>query len=102
MNNETKCLTHGRASVYNINCHIIGGTKYRNKALKGDVEVALKHILLAVARDYNFQIDHMEIGKDDHVHFLVPAVVMSTKPTGIITCTSIVALISDFEQMMTG
>lgn len=64
---------HGRTSVYNLNYHLIWGTKYRNQVLKGDIEVALKEILYQVAHDYDFQIDHMEIGKDDHIHLVVTA-----------------------------
>lgn len=66
-------LTYGRTSVYNLNYHIIWGTKYRNKVLKGHVEDAFKRITLEIANKYGFQIAHMEIGKDDHVHLLVSA-----------------------------
>ena len=34
-------LTYGRTSVYNLNYHLIWGTKYRNKVLKGYVEAVL-------------------------------------------------------------
>ncbi|MGP6140766.1 MULTISPECIES: transposase, partial [unclassified Jeotgalibaca] len=40
MNKENK-LTHGRTSVYNLNYHIVWGTKYRNKILQGEVEETL-------------------------------------------------------------
>ena len=73
INKSVKPLTHGRTSVYNLNYHIIWGTKYRNKVLKGNVETALKEILMRIAQDYDFQIDHMEIGQDDHIHLLVTA-----------------------------
>ncbi|WP_282802551.1 IS200/IS605 family transposase [Secundilactobacillus kimchicus] len=66
-------LTYGRTSVYNLNYHLIWGTKYRNRVLKGNVEVVLKQILLEIASKYGFSIDHMEIGKDDHIHLLVSA-----------------------------
>ncbi|MCH5396698.1 IS200/IS605 family transposase, partial [Limosilactobacillus fermentum] len=32
---DTKRITYGRTSVYNLNYHLIWGTKYRNKVLKG-------------------------------------------------------------------
>lgn len=70
---DTNHLTYGRTSVYNLNYHLIWGTKYRNRVLKGNVEVALKRILYEVAEQYGFSIDHMEIGKDDHIHLLVSA-----------------------------
>jgi putative transposase len=41
--------------------------------LKGHVEVVLKRVLKEVADKYGFSIDHMEIGKDDHIHLLVSA-----------------------------
>ncbi|WP_282802512.1 IS200/IS605 family transposase [Secundilactobacillus kimchicus] len=66
-------LTYGRTSVYNLNYHLIWGTKYRNRVLKGNVEVVLKQILLEIASKYGFSIDHMAIGKDDHIHLLVSA-----------------------------
>ncbi|GAY72027.1 IS200/IS605 family transposase [Lentilactobacillus kosonis] len=70
---DTNRLTYGRTSAYNLNYHIIWGTKYRNRVLKGNVEVVLKQVLLEIASKYGFSIEHMEIGKDDHVHLLVSA-----------------------------
>ena len=35
-------LTYGRTCVYNINYHIVWGTKYRNKVLNGKIEEDLK------------------------------------------------------------
>lgn len=70
---DTKRITYGRTSVYNLNYHLIWGTKYRNKVLKGHVEEVLKHLLYDIASKYGFMIAHMEIGKDDHIHLLVSA-----------------------------
>lgn len=66
-------LTYGRTSVYNLNYHIIWGTKYRNRVLHGHVEQVLKQQMYAIAAKYGFTIAHMEIGKDDHIHLLVSA-----------------------------
>lgn len=66
-------FTYGRTSVFNLNYHIIWGTKYRNKVLKGEVEIDLKKLLYEIANEYGFTIDHMEIGLDDHIHLLVNA-----------------------------
>ena len=63
---DTKRITYGRTSVYNLNYHLIWGTKYRNKVLKGHVEEVLKQSLYDIASKYGFTIAHMEIGKDDH------------------------------------
>ena len=70
---DTNRLTYGRTSVYNLNYHIIWGTKYRNKVLKGHVEAVFKQLVYDIAKEYGFEIAHMEIGKDDHVHLLVSA-----------------------------
>lgn len=70
---DTKRITYGRTSVYNLNHHLIWGTKYRNKVLKGHVEEVLKQSLYDIASKYGFTIAHMEIGKDDHIHLLVSA-----------------------------
>ena len=71
--NDINKLTYGRTSVYNLNYHIIWGTKYSNKVLKGNVEVVLKQCLREIASKYGFRIAHMEIGKDDHIHLLISA-----------------------------
>lgn len=71
--NDINKLTYGRTSVYNLNYHIIWGTKYRNKVLKGNVEVVLKQCLREIASKYGFRIAHMEIGKDDHIRLLISA-----------------------------
>ena len=65
--------THGRTCVYNINYHIIWGTKYRNKWMTVDLENEIKQILHDIASENGFTIDHIEIGLDDHVHLLVSA-----------------------------
>lgn len=51
---DNRKLTHGRTSVYNLNYHIIWGTKYRNKVLNGKVEIDLKEILLNIAKEKGF------------------------------------------------
>lgn len=66
-------LTYGRTSVYHLNYHIIWGTKYCKKVLKGNVEIELKQSLNRIALKYDFSISHPEIGEDDHVHLLVSA-----------------------------
>ena len=66
-------LTYGRPSVYNLNNHIVWGTKYRNKVLQGHVEQVFKELVNQIAKEYGFTIAHLEIGKDDHVHLMVSA-----------------------------
>ena len=53
--------THGRTCVYNINYHIIWGTKYRNKWMTVDLENEIKQILHDIASENGFTIDHIEI-----------------------------------------
>lgn len=70
---DTNRLTYGRTSVYNLNYHLIWGTKYRNKVLKGHVEAVFREQVREIANKYGFTVAYMEIGKDDHVHMLVSA-----------------------------
>lgn len=70
---DTNRLTYGRTSVYNLNYHLIWGTKYRNKVLKGHVEVVFREQVREIADKYGFTVVRMVIDKDDHVHMLVSA-----------------------------
>ena len=73
MDKQDNQLTHGRTCVYNINYHIIWGTKYRNKVLNDKIEDELKQLLYQIAEEKGFTISHLEIGLDDHVHLLISA-----------------------------
>ena len=73
MDKQDKQLTHGRTCVYNINYHIIWGTKYKNKVLNDKIEDELKQLLYQIAEEKGFTISHLEIGLDDHVHLLISA-----------------------------
>lgn len=66
-------LTYGRTCVYNLNYHIVWGTKYRNKVLNDSVEADLIKLLYDIADEKGFIIKHVEIGLDDHVHMMVSA-----------------------------
>lgn len=70
---DTNRITYGRTSVYNLNYHLIWGTKYRNKVLHGRVEEVFKRSAYQIADQYGFTIAHLEVGKDDHVHLMVSA-----------------------------
>lgn len=59
-------------SKFLLKYHIILVCKYRRKALVGDVGFAVKHILLDIAQESDFDIEVMETDKD-HVHLLVSA-----------------------------
>ena len=73
MKRNNSKYTHGRTCVYNINYHIIWGTKYRNKWMTPALENEIKQLLIDIADENGFSIDHVEIGLDDHVHLLVAA-----------------------------
>ena len=73
MDKQDKQLTHGRTCVYNINYHIIWGTKYRNKVLNNKIEDELKQLLYQIAEEKGFTISHLEIGLDDYAHLLISA-----------------------------
>ncbi|WP_057865269.1 IS200/IS605 family transposase [Lentilactobacillus diolivorans] len=70
---NTNRLTYGRTSVYNLNYHLIWGTKYRNQVLAGHVEEVFKRLVAEIAAEYGFEITHLEIGQDDQVDLLVSA-----------------------------
>lgn len=57
-------------SKYLLKYHIILVCKYRRKALVCDVGMSMKHILLDIAQESDFDIEVMETDKD-HVHLLV-------------------------------
>ena len=73
MKRNNSKYTYGRTCVYNINYHIIWGTKYRNKWMTVELEDEIKQILHDIAHENGFSIDHIEIGLDDHIHLLVSA-----------------------------
>ena len=73
MNKDETKYTHGRTCIYNINYHIIWGTKYRNKWMTVALEDEIKQILHDIASENGFCIEHLEIGLDDHVHLLISA-----------------------------
>lgn len=59
-------------SKYLLKYHVIMVCKYRRRALVGDVATSMKHILLDIASESDFDIEVMETDKD-HVHLLVSA-----------------------------
>ena len=73
MNSKDNRLTHGRTCVYNLNYHIIWGTKYRNKVLTPEIEDEVKQLMYDIAKEKGFTIKLLEIGLDDHVHLMVSA-----------------------------
>lgn len=73
MKRNNSKYTHGRTCVYNINYHIIWGTKYRNKWMTAAIENEVKQILHDIASENDFSIDHIEIDFDDHIHLFVSA-----------------------------
>ena len=73
MERHDERLTYGRTCVYNLNYHIVWGTKYRNKVLNEQIEKDLKSLMYQIAEEKGFTIEHLEIGLDDHVHLLVSA-----------------------------
>ena len=73
MERHDERLTYGRTCVYNLNYHIVWGTKYRNKILTEQIEKDLKSLMYQIAEEKGFTIEHLEIGLDDHVHLLVSA-----------------------------
>ncbi len=61
-----------RTCVFNIGYHIVWSTKYRRKALTGDIEIRCKEMFLLIAKEHDFEISAMEV-MPDHVHLFVSA-----------------------------
>lgn len=59
-------------SKFLLKYHVILVCKYRRKALVGAVGFTMKHILLDIAQESDFDIEVMETDRD-HVHLLVSA-----------------------------
>lgn len=51
--------------------HMIFVVKYRKKLLKGTLSDDMKTILTNISNRYDFEIDLMECGDEDHIHILV-------------------------------
>ena len=73
MNRNNPKYTHGRTCVYNINYHIIWGTKYRNKWMTPGLKGEIKKMLIDIANENGFSVDYIEVDPDDHVRLLVSA-----------------------------
>lgn len=65
-------LVHGRTVVYNVNYHIVWSTKYRRDVLTGDIEAALREVIVETAVEKGFIIKSMEV-MPDHVHVFASA-----------------------------
>ena len=65
-------LVHGRTVVYNVNYHIVWFTKYRRDVLTGDIEAALREVIVETAVEKGFIIKSMEV-MPDHVHVFASA-----------------------------
>jgi len=70
-------MAHSRYSrnvgaVYSLQYHIVFCPKYRRKVLVGEVEDALKSLLLQKSQELGLEIKAMEV-MPDHVHLFVAA-----------------------------
>lgn len=61
-----------RGCVYNINYHIVYSTKYRRKALEGEVAERLKEIHEEIAKEYGFLLREQGV-MPDYVHLFLTA-----------------------------
>ena len=66
-------LTYGRTCVYNLNYHIVWGTKYRNKVLTEQIKKDLKFLLYQIWEKKGLSIERLEIGMDDMCICLCPS-----------------------------
>ena len=65
-------IQHARTCVYTIGYHFVWSTKYRKNVLTGKVEAFLKILFQAIALEYGFTIDTMEV-MPDHCHLFIVA-----------------------------
>ena len=49
-------LTYGRTCVYNLNYHIVWGTKYRNKVITEQIKKDLKSLLYQIAEEKVYRL----------------------------------------------
>lgn len=61
-----------RHTVYDIKYHIVWVPKYRKKVLTKDIQLRIKEIFNDIARQYEFEIEAMEV-KEEHVHIFLSA-----------------------------
>ncbi len=63
---------HAKHNVYNLSYHIVWIPKYRKKVLIGNIETALKEILITKAKTIGCNIKYIEI-MPDHLHIFLTA-----------------------------
>lgn len=73
-------VKRGRGYVYAIEYHIVWCVKYRHGVLSGRIADTLKELLNAIADEYGFGIEALEV-MPDHVHVLVSATPQQSIPT---------------------
>jgi putative transposase len=78
-------------SKYLLKYHMIFVVKYRKRLLKTPISDDMKLILTNISKRYDFEIDLMECGDEDHIHILV-----STQPS-----VSPLQIVNRLKQMST-
>ena len=91
----------GRGYVFLLQYHIVWCTKYRHKALVGEIEIRLKE-LLALAKEHGFEIMSRET-MPDHVHLLLDCRPQHYIPDLLKTLKSVTArtLLKEFPALKT-
>jgi len=65
-------IRRGKHAVYELKYHLVWVPKYRAHILVGEVRRYLKEVFEAIAEEYEFHIDMMEV-MEDHVHVFIEA-----------------------------
>ena len=71
MNTNNLKYTYGRTCVYNINYHIVWGTKYRNKWMTAAIEDEIKQILHDIAKENGFIMDNDTSGLEEIIDKII-------------------------------
>jgi len=91
--NEYKSLNHCK---YLVQYHLIWCPKFRYNVLKGNVEEALKRILVGICNKYEYKILELEV-MADHIHIFISAK-PTVAPTDIVRTLKSITAIQLFKK----
>src|SRR3989304_862084 len=68
-----KLLKRNRSVVFNMGYHIVFCPKYRRKVLIDGIDICLKKLLIAKAKEHGSEIEKIEV-MPDHVHLFLKSI----------------------------
>lgn len=91
--NEYKSLSHCK---YLVQYHLVWCPKFRYNVLKGNVEEALKKILVEICTRYEYEILELEV-MSEHIHIFISAK-PTIAPTDIVRTLKSITAIQLFKE----